>query len=192
MNVREGVDMTKAAIGCLLLTLLIGAVMGMWYYMYHTENSFEKKMDDAATSSAADKLWDLHYHCQYDKEISVPTAVSAISEFDDGELFYVRIVALNIGDSIRLDECYLPQNFLSDNTVSVTCDSDTKLLDGEFRYLNAACKRLLQYSSYSCKVIVSNVNDSIKDPGDPTKSDFKINKSDNKMLCVTVVVTDNS
>ena len=175
MNGKEGVDMAKMSVGCLLLTLLIGTTMGLWYFSQNSANKTIYQMEEATNSARSDRLWKLDEHCKVEGSITVPTAVSALTEFADGDLLYIRVVDTDSG----FDTLYVPQGISSTVTFASTNGSTPNIEDTEMRYVNNACRKLLQYSDSNCILTVCYAD---------SDAQLTNNSADGKMLGVTVEI----
>ena len=184
MNSREGMDMVKMSISVLLLTLLIGAIMGMFYFASDSGYREQKHLEDAAESGKADNLFDL---TQYTRDVSlvpVPTAVSAITEFEDEDVLFVRVCVLDSTGNVELDEFYAPRD--SSYTFDVVSGEDAgsthiKFNDNHIRFVNTACRRLLQYSDDECQVIADKLSAT-------DNTGVEVNAEDQGMLGVSIII----
>ena len=158
MNAREGVDMVKMAIACLLLTLLIGATLGVWYYMSSSAYQAQSQMEKSVDTAKADNLFDLTQYTRDEGLVAVPTVVSAITEFDDGDLLFIRVVALDKDGNPYIDEIYVPQGLNDSGSFTASGQSSVGIIyDDVVRYVNAACKRLLQFSDSYCQIVAEEI-----------------------------------
>lgn len=159
MNAREGVDMVKMAIAVLILVLLIGAVLTVWYLMQDTTVESVAKMEKAANSSTAERMYELSDYTNSNNEtVAVPTVVNALSEFTEGDLVFIMNVVHKDDGSISKDlYTYkdLQQNVDIQNVeAGVTWHNDSNLP------INTACKQLLLHSKQECKVTVNDIETS--------------------------------
>lgn len=156
MRTDEGVDVTKMAISCLILILLVGAVVTTWYFSYNTSSIATKNMEEAAESGKAERLYQLSdYTNANDSSIAVPSVANALDEFRDGELIYILVETPNGNTTYRTLYTYSDYNstdfqFNSANTIDKVYQVDNPI--GE------ACRLLLKYSANDCKIRVSEID----------------------------------
>lgn len=185
MNANEGISMVKMSVAVLMLVLLIGAIMGMFYYMSDSGYKAQKHMENAASSGKADNLFDLTQYTRDTGLIPVPTAVSAITEFEDQDLLYVRVCVLDKDGKAASDEVYIPQD--TDYTFTTDSNKTVVTYNKYIRFVNTACRRLLQYSDNKCQVIAEKVSSS-------DLSGVTVNSStgvDGGMLGVSVIIHES-
>lgn len=98
MNVREGIDITKMAISVMLLVLVIGAGLSMWYMMEDHQSDLQSKMNKASSSAAMEKLYELRDISDSAKADNKPehyplvsNVANAINEFNEDSLLFVYV-----------------------------------------------------------------------------------------------------
>ena len=153
MNVREGIDITKMAISVMLLVLVIGAGLSMWYMMEDHQSKLQRKMNKASSSAAMEKLYELRDISDSAKADNKPehyplvsNVANAINEFNEDSLLFVYVkdeqqtivpdTGADVGVTYTYEDVVL--NNMPNVKQSVTPTTDV-------------LKLLLRYSKYRCK-----------------------------------------
>ncbi len=175
MNAREGLDIAKMAITCMLVTLVLGAAFGVWYLCYQPMSDVQRSMTQATNTSATERLRDLQDQSESadkatdpdDIETGHPLVTSVaniLSEYDDDSLLYVYIVNIGAG-SPKDGQLYTYEGVAVNTLANNDVDANGNMLPGITtctRYADStvpvtqAVKSLLTYSQYRCHVHLQN------------------------------------
>ena len=77
MNAKEGTDLVKMSITVLMLILLIGAVLGLWYMLSDKTNDYVRHMNEASASVNMDKFRELEDMSKTNADGVLTSVVSA-------------------------------------------------------------------------------------------------------------------
>ena len=96
MNAKEGTDLVKMSITALMLVLLIGAVLGLWYMLSDKTNDYVRHMNEASASVNMDKFRELEDMSKTNADGVLTSVVSAaLQEFRDDDLLYIYTIVPN-------------------------------------------------------------------------------------------------
>ena len=152
MNTQEGTDLVKMSITALMLVMLIGAVLGLWYMLSDKTNDYVRHMNEASASVNMDKFRELEDMAKTNADGVLTSVVSAaLQEFRDDDLLYIYTVVPNhskpiiytyettdVSNSFNVSNCTLYRS----TTPTVHC-----------------AKLLLQYTDKRCTVEVQDITD---------------------------------
>lgn len=147
MNNQEGIDMVKMSIIILLLVLVIGAVLSLFYLMSNSHYKTVKSMEDAAKSSSMERLYELHDLSFGSKDTHplVTNVASVLSEFDETDLLYVLVSYKDTDDSSKV---YI-YTYEGVALTAVPAEATTVKSNSP---TSMAYKKLLQFSDRRCSV----------------------------------------
>lgn len=152
MNVREGIDIAKMAIACMLLVLVIGAGMSVWYIMSGHSSKLQGNLDKATNSASMERLWELQDDAKSAKADNRPeryplvtNVANAIAEFNEDSLLYIYVYDAN--ETIT--------NTTGSESGATFTYKDVTLTDMPNKHQSTtpttdAVKLLLRYSAYRC------------------------------------------
>ena len=157
MNSREPVDLAKMAVSLLLLCLVIGATTGLFYYMFDTTDAKIDDMEKATVSASMERLKELEHQylnntTNVDQYPLVTNVVSALTEFESGDLLYVSVKltpSLTGGAEVTKTFTYTGVTLPSSLTVIA---SSTPIID--------MSRELLPYSDCRCELYLTQVDPS--------------------------------
>lgn len=167
MNAREGIDLAKMAVACLLMCLVIGAGFTVWYLMENQESKFQDSMEKATVSSYMDRMWDFHNTSatalaenEYDDMPLVTNAANAISEFNEDSLLFVYIDEVHKNSSgtysVYKNGHLYTYTGVTISNVSATFKTTPTVSNSE-QPTTHSVKQLLKYSECRCFVEVAPV-----------------------------------
>lgn len=175
MKSQEGIDMVKMSIICLLLVLVIGAAIGLFYMLSDKTNDFTRSMNNASHSVNMDKMFELA-DMSSDVDKNYPTAATVamtVQEFDGDDLLYLLVkYPTTKSDTGEVDNsnyklfCYsgcAGANF-GDKTVSASdCYTDPTVM---------CAKELLKSTDKYCLVTIKQYKADYTETTDRTEADF--------------------
>lgn len=167
MKSQEGIDMVKMSIICLLLVLVIGAAIGLFYMLSDKTNDFARSMNNASQSVNMDKMYDLaDMSSGTDKHYpTAATVAMSVQEFDGDDLLYLLVTDATDANAKKLF-CYsgcAGANF-GTNTVS---DSDC------YTEPTVMCaKELLKYTDRKCEVKIKQYTSTYAETTSRADADF--------------------
>lgn len=149
MNTREPFDLAKMAITALLMCLVLGATMGLVYYMYDKTEERIDSMEKAATSASMEKLYELEQQflnnmTNPDMQPLVTNVVAALTEFQNDDLLYVTVTT---PDSNTTTYTY------TGITLTVAGNIETSAIP-----VTDASRALLPYSHCRCQLYLMRVD----------------------------------
>ena len=150
MNAKEGTDLVKMSITALMLVLLIGAVLGLWYMLSDKTNDYVRHMNEASASVNMDKFRELEDMSKTNADGVLTSVVSAaLQEFRDDDLLYIYTIVPNHDKPIiyTYETTDVSNSF---NVANCTLDRSTPPT------VHCA-KLLLQYTDQRCTVEVQDV-----------------------------------
>ena len=153
MNNQEGIDMVKMSIIILLLVLVIGAVLSLFYLLSNSHYKTVKSMENATKSSSMERLYELHDLSFGSKDTHplVTNVASVLSEFDETDLLYVLVSYKDTDDS---SEVYIytyegvALTAVPEGATTIQSNSPTSM----------AYKKLLQFSDRRCSVSLNETS----------------------------------
>lgn len=147
MNNQEGIDMVKMSIIILLLVLVIGAVLSLFYLMSNSHYKTVKSVENAAKSSSMERLYELHDLSFGSKDTHplVTNVASVLSEFDETDLLYILV---SYKDTADVNKCYI----YTYEGVSLTSVPHGAVVSTSNSPTSMAYKKLLQFSDRRCSV----------------------------------------
>ena len=153
MNVREGIDITKMAISAMLLVLVIGAALSLWYMLEDHHSGLQTDLDRASNSASMEKLYELRDMSETakndnkpDKYPLVSNVANAISEFNENSLLFIYIE--DEEDSILNDAGTVTGATYTYKGVTLNTMPNVHM---SVTPTTQAVKLLLRYSKYRCK-----------------------------------------
>lgn len=155
MNNQEGFDLAKMAVSVLMLSLLIGAVMSVWYFMFGTEQKLQASMDKATRSAAVERLYELEDVSNAAKEGSgqyplVTNVVNILSEFNEQDLLFIYVDVTENGNDFYNGALYTYEGVVLGGIDTTGLPDPNKISCTQ--PVTEACKKLLLYSRYRCYV----------------------------------------
>ena len=172
MKQEEGISLAKMAIVCLLVILVIGAVMMLFYSMSRFTDKSLQKSRDAVATSVTDRLYDLqNQSVTADNDTSkgpedhplVTNVVNALYEYNDTDMLYVYTTVRKSDGTYKDSYLYTYKN----DAVGDVVITDTSVLPGNanmqqinstYAPIRTASKQLLKYSEYRCHFTITPVN----------------------------------
>lgn len=151
MDSKEGFDIVKMAITVLLLVLLIGAALSVFYMLTDKTNDYVKSMSKANNSVNMDKFREMGDMCKNEEYVLVTVVASAIQEFKDDDLLYIRVVGAGNDIVYTYDGVNLSSLFQGTTTTTTTVKSSVPT--------SMCAKQLLQYTDKRCKVEVDDLTE---------------------------------
>lgn len=178
MNIREGIDLVKMAVVAMCVSIVIGAMVTIFYLTYDPATEVTRNMEKAVVTSSAERLYDLSQQSEAadaivdaDKLVEahplVTNVCNVLTEFNEDSLLYVYVTQFNgssIGHLYTYEEVGITTGATLDKSSNPE-DPTYALPDGATYKAFAssvpvsyAVKDLLQYSQYRCHCAVRNVN----------------------------------
>lgn len=170
MHSEEGVTIAKMAVTVLIVVLLIGAILSLWWVFMNSENKMVNDLEGTVTSGTRSRLYDLMDQSltadsladQVSGHPLVTTVANCLAEFDNLDLLYVYCTEhkLSATGAGTYSGCYLYTypganitNFsgLPHGTTPITQFNNSDVP------VTQAVKNLLKYSQYRCHVTVADV-----------------------------------
>lgn len=168
MNIREGIDITKMAIGCMLLALLIGAVFIMWYLVSGAESKVQRNMDTATNSAATERLYEMQDATftadasgNYEDYPLVTNVCSTLSEYNEDSLLFVYCTARDIQtNTYSNSHWYTYEDVILNNLPSSFpgVSTATQLYPDTQIPITYAVKELFTYTQYRCRLQLVDYN----------------------------------
>lgn len=154
MNSKEGTDLVKASIIILLIVLVLGATLALFYLMSDKTNDYVRSMNKATTSVNMDKFRELQDMSQQRSDGVLTSVVAAsLQEFKDDDLLYIQVICPDKSVIVYTYDSVDVSAGLSgsyETVVSVTPTVD-------------CTKKLLQYTDKRCFVTVVENSGIVKD-----------------------------
>lgn len=145
MNSKEGTDLVKASIVVLLIVLVLGATLALFYLMSDKTNDYVRSMNKATTSVNMDKFRELQDMSQQRSDGVLTSVVAAsMQEFKDDDLLYIQVICPDGKVIVYTYDSVDVSAGLSGSYETVT--STTPTVD--------CTKKLLQYTDKRCLVTV--------------------------------------
>lgn len=174
MHIEEATTLTKIAIICTLVTMLIGACLSVWYLMWDNTTEIERKLERASSSASAEKLYQLQDQSMAADESDssdkikehplVTTAANTLSEFDEDSLLYIYVVNTPSSqpNTPKGANLYTYENYtISDHgTGRRPAGWESKQVYNSNNPVTDAVKYLLTYSQYRCHLHIQEVTNS--------------------------------
>ena len=153
MNNQEGIDMVKMSIIILLLVLVIGAVLSLFYLMSNSHYKTVKSIENATKSSSMERLYELNDLSFGSKDTHplVTNVASVLSEFDETDLLYILINYKDSDDSYKIYiYTYEGVDLTAVPNYATTVQSNSPT--------SMAYKKLLQFSDRRCSVSLNETS----------------------------------
>lgn len=150
MQSREHVDLVKMAITAMMVTLVLSALLSLFYFLYTQVSKASYSVTQTVTSTTTEKLSDLCNTTNSGDYPWVTSVANAISEVDDANLLYVQVINKNTTPETQMYFTY------NDVTISGVPTSQIKAYTSP---LDEASKYLLGYSNKRCGVQYLTGND---------------------------------
>ncbi len=141
METREHVDLVKMAITAMMVTMVLGAMFSLFYFVYTAASKKSSEMQDTITSSSTEKLSDLCNATNSGDMPWVTSVINALSEVEDTNLLYVQVIDNSSGDQL----------YFTYPDVTLTGVSASLVRQVELP-LDEASKYLLGYTNCRCGV----------------------------------------
>lgn len=159
MNNQEGIDLVKMAVQVLLITLLIGAVLSLFYLLYIKSDAHLSNMENATNSASMERVYELSDASLaaqdaltgvYDLD-ALPLCtnmVSCLYEFDSDDLLFIEVIS---GGSPTI------YTYTDVTQASLNVPAGITFVSCEVPTMSAA-KQLLKSSNKRCTVEVITTN----------------------------------
>lgn len=156
MNSREHIDLTKMAITAMMVTLVLGALLALFFFLY---TFMSKKSTDAQqiiTTTSTEKLSDLCNATNSGDMPWVTSVINSLTEVEDPNLLYIQVVDNNTG----------AETFFTYEDVSLQGVNLANVKQYQMP-IDACCQYLLGFSNKRCGVQYLQDNNNLAAGGLP-------------------------
>lgn len=92
MEAREHIDLTKMAVTAMMVTLVLSAMLALFFFLYKVLSDAATDTQQVITTTSTDKLYDLCDATNSGEYPWVTSVINAITEVDDANLLYVQVI----------------------------------------------------------------------------------------------------
>lgn len=156
MQPREHVDLAKMAITAMMVTLVLGALLALFFFLYTFLSHKTTDVQQVITQTSTEKLSDLCNATNSGDMPWVTSVINALTEVDDSNLLYVQVVDNNSGDEI----------FFTYDDITIQGVDQSKVKQFQLP-MDACCQYLLGFSNKRCGIQYLEDNNNLAAGGLP-------------------------
>lgn len=156
MQPREHVDLAKMAITAMMVTLVLGALLALFFFLYTFLSHKTTDVQQVITHTSTEKLSDLCNATNSGDMPWVTSVINALTEVDDSNLLYVQVVDNNSGAEI----------FFTYDDITIQGVDQSKVKQFQLP-MDACCQYLLGFSNKRCGIQYLEDNNNLAAGGLP-------------------------